>query len=113
MENYNAIGQWRDKEGFGYQGSVRPSDPDIDARGILPNGREFNGVNELQQLLLDDKERFLRCFVEKMLTYALGRSLHQADKPEVDRIVAAMPRHHHSIRGLIKSIVTSKLFLNR
>ena len=113
LENYNAIGQWREKEGFGYQGAVREFDPNIDPKGALPDGRQFHGVQELQQLLLADKDRFVRCFVEKMVIYALGRGVDIHDQDEIDQIVDDMPRHGYSIRGLIKSIVKSKLFLNR
>lgn len=113
LENYNAIGQWRDQETSGYQGTVRASDPDINAKGVLPDGREFDGTSELQQLLLDDKDRFVRCFVKKMVIYALGRDIDVDDEDELDRIIEDMPGHGYSIRGLIKSIVTSRLFLHR
>jgi Protein of unknown function (DUF1592)/Protein of unknown function (DUF1588)/Protein of unknown function (DUF1585) len=63
LENYDAIGNWRTKEGKST----------IDASGTLPDGRTFNGPVELAKLLRSEHDAFVRCLAEKMLTYALGR----------------------------------------
>jgi hypothetical protein len=54
LENYDAIGHWRTREG----------DLPIDAG---------DGPDALKQLLLKDKDRFARCLASKLATYALGR----------------------------------------
>ena len=110
LENFNAIGAWRDKEGFGYHGAVVENDPDIDASGKLPDGREFRGVHQLQSILLEDNEKFLRCLCEKMFVFALGRGIHVADRETIDFLVRRMPQHDYQLRQLIKDIVLSEPF---
>ncbi len=76
FENYNAIGQWREKDGnFA-----------VDASGELPDGRKFAGPLELKKILLADDANFRRCLTEKLLTYALGRGLEYYDRCAVDDI---------------------------
>ncbi len=65
MENFDAIGRWRDTDG-GFK---------IDASGTLPEGQSFNGPDELRKVLAARKGDFLRCLTEKMMTYALGRGI--------------------------------------
>ena len=78
LENFNALGRWRDKE------SGQP----IDASGKLITGESFNGISELKRILVDRHRRdFYRCLSEKMLTYALGRGLDYRDVETVDRLV--------------------------
>ena len=49
LENFNAVGQWRDYEGEG--------EP-IDASGALPGVGEFRGVSGLEDALLSRPELF-------------------------------------------------------
>lgn len=111
LENFHADGAWRDREGFGYQGRIGRNDPIIDASGQLPDGRAFKGVRELQQILLQDIQHFEKCLTEKLAVYALGRALTYEDRPWIKSMVRNMPSHGHSIRGLIRDIVTSPQFL--
>ena len=69
LENYDAIGAWRTRDG----------DAAVDASGELPDGRGFQGPGELRSLLAQRKDDFRRCFIEKMLTYGLGRGLEYYD----------------------------------
>src|SRR5206468_6325729 len=65
FENYDAIGAWRTKDGkFA-----------VDAGGVLPDGRKFNGPAELRKILKERQAEFTRCLTEKLLTYALGRGM--------------------------------------
>ncbi len=113
LENYDAHGRWRDQYGFGYNGRVNDDDPPVDASGRLPDGRRFRGVDDLQRILVKDDEPFLTCLTEKLLTYALGRGVEAIDRPERDRLVEQLDEHGDTLRGLIKGIVTSDLFLTR
>ena len=58
----------------------------IDAAGSLPNGKSFTSPKELRAILLERKDDFTKGFVEKMMTYALGRGLDYTDRCTVDRI---------------------------
>ena len=71
LENYDAIGRWRDTE------AGQP----IDAAGGLPDGSEFVGVAGLEQALLDRPELFVRTMTGKLLTFALGRGVEHYDAP--------------------------------
>ena len=64
LENYDAVGRWRAKDG-GFP---------IDPSGELIGGRKFADIRELKRLLGSTAaKKFTRCLVENMLTYALGR----------------------------------------
>ena len=103
FENFDAIGRWRDREG---------SLP-IDASGALPNGKTFKGPVELKAMLVANKEAFARTLSQRLLTFALGRSLQDCDDDTIDRLVKALDRDQYRFSSLITGIVTSFPFLNR
>ena len=113
LENYDAIGRWRDHEGFGYNGQVLKDDPAIDSHGKLPDGSTFEDVNGLQQILMAKKQMFYVCLVKKMMIYALGRGLEITDRPTIEGIVERMPNHGSTLRGIIKDIALSNAFLKK
>jgi len=113
LENFDASGKWREREGFGYQGRVGGDDPLIDASARMPDGSEFVGLSGLQQQMLEKEDLFLRCLSEKLFTYALGRELGFSDAAAVQESLTHMKRNGYSLRSLIHSIVTSNLFTTR
>ncbi len=100
LENYNAIGAFRKKEG----------ELEIDTTAVLPDGTAFDGIADLKQILKDRKQQFVRCLTEKMLTYALGRGLEYYDRPTVDQIVAQLEVEGYRSSVLITEIVKSDPF---
>ena len=100
LENYNAIGAFRTKEG----------ELEIDTTAELPDGTAFDGIADLKQILKDKKQQFVRCLTEKMLTYALGRGLEYYDRPTVDQIVAQLEAEGYRSSVLITEIVKSDPF---
>lgn len=100
LENYNAIGAFRKKEGG----------TDIDTTATLPDGTSFQGIEDLKQILKDRKERFVHCLAEKMLTYALGRGLAYYDRPTLENIVAQLEAQDYRSSVLITEIVKSDPF---
>jgi mono/diheme cytochrome c family protein len=103
FENFDAIGGWRDHEGAF----------SIDASGVLPGGKKFNGPAELKTVLKEKKDEFCRCLAEKMLTYALGRGLESYDKCAVDKICAALAKNNYRFSTLLIEIVKSDPFQMR
>jgi hypothetical protein len=103
LENFDAIGRWRDTE----RGMK------IDASGSLPEGQQFTGPVELRKVLLDRKDEFVRCLVEKMMTYALGRGLENYDRPAVKEIAAAVAKDGYHFSTLIDQVVSSDAFQKR
>ncbi|MBI3683140.1 MAG: DUF1592 domain-containing protein [Acidobacteria bacterium] len=103
LENYDAIGAWREKDG---------SLP-IDSTGELPGGRKFSSPAELKAILLSEKEDFAQCVTEKMLTYALGRGLEKQDRPVVRQIVRSVAADDFRFSRLVLEIVKSAPFQMR
>ena len=100
FENYNAIGQWRTKDG------KFPIDP----AGTLPDGRSFQGAQDLKQLLSNDKNRFAQCVIDKMLTYALGRGLERYDRRTINDIASKIAPGGYRFSNLVVEIVSSLPF---
>jgi mono/diheme cytochrome c family protein len=103
FENFDAVGAWRDKDG------AAP----IDASGVLPDGRTFNGPEGLRRMLRENKEPFVRCVVEKMMTYALGRGLEPYDRPAINRCMQALAKNNDRFSTLLNEIVKSDPFQKR
>jgi hypothetical protein len=104
LENFNALGMWRDKE------RKLP----IDATGQLISGETFHDVRELKRIL-KEKHRldFYRCITEKLLTYALGRGLEYLDVETVDKIVERMDREGGRFSALLLGVIESAPFQKR
>ncbi|MDA7889217.1 DUF1592 domain-containing protein, partial [Pirellulales bacterium] len=102
LENYDAIGGWRDK----YDGKVS-----IDSSGKMPDGDSFETPVEFQEALLRRKDQFARCITEKLIAYALGRELEVSDRPVIDEIVQEISKPEKGLRDLIQEIVASRSFL--
>ena len=104
LENFDAVGRWRETDATGVQ---------LDVSGELPDGTGFTGVAELKQALLANPEPFLRTLTEKLLTYALGRGLEYTDAPAVRRIVRDAASSEHRFSALVLGIVKSVPFRQR
>ena len=104
LENFNAIGQWRDKDG----------NFPVDSAGTLTTGQHFSNANELSKILLTDRrDTYLHALVNKMLTYSLGRGTEPYDRPAVEAILARMARENHSFQSLVLGITESLPFQKR
>ena len=101
LENYDAIGGWRDQ----YPGKLA-----IDSSGVLPNGDTFEGASQFQQLIAGRGEEFTRCLTEKLLTYALGRELEFGDREVIDNILTDLDKNEGDLSELIQLVVLSKSF---
>lgn len=103
LENFDAIGRWRDKDG----------DLTIDASVQLPGGEKFNGPAEMKQMLLSHKDEFVRAFAEKMFVYAMGRGPQPGDRREIKEIVKAVEQNQYRFSALVNAIVASYPFQYR
>jgi hypothetical protein len=104
MENFNAIGGWRGKDGtFG-----------IDPSGKLVTGETFQGPDELKTILLRQKrDQFVRCLSEKLLIYALGRGTEYYDKCALEEITHAAAAKNFRFTAIIQAVVKSTPFQMR
>lgn len=101
LENYDAIGRFRTHD----DGQL------IDASGILPDGTKVKDAQELRKVLSSkNRDDFVQCLTEKMLTYALGRGLEYYDKCAVDKIVDKLKKDDYRFSTLLTEIVLSDPF---
>lgn len=111
LENFNAIGAWRQRQdGEDFRGDRRP---EINASGRLPNGQSFANFEEFRQRLVQQDGRFRRGLAEKLLVYALGRPVEPGDESTLQAATDHMEKTGNTFRGLIHSLVTSKAFLTK
>ncbi len=103
LENFDAVGSWREREGG----------VPIDASGQLVDGTAVNGVVALREALLNRSDVFVRTLTEKLLIYALGRGLQAYDMPVVRAIVRDAERQDYRFSSLIVGIVTAAPFQRR
>jgi hypothetical protein len=106
LENFDATGAWRSRDG-GTRGTV------VDASGQLVDGTPINGVVELRRALMRDPETFVRTTSEKLLTYALGRGLTATDMPAVRTIARDAERDNYRFTSVVLGIVRSVPFQMR
>ena len=101
FENFDALGQWRDKI----------DDEPVDAASVLFNKDELRGMKGLKDYLLANRQdQFARAMAHKMAAYALGRPLTFGDRAEVDRITTTLRKRGDGLTDLVILIVKSDLF---
>jgi hypothetical protein len=103
LENYDAIGRWRAKDGKF----------DIDVAGAFPSGKAFDTPAQMRTLLRDELPEFARCLTEKMLTYALGRGLEKYDRKTVESITRKLEADGYPFQSLVFEIARSLPFQSR
>ncbi|MEK6234657.1 MAG: DUF1592 domain-containing protein [Planctomycetales bacterium] len=137
LENFDAVGQWRESTTSADPIASKPQDapvesnkkrpkkqrrntrtvraaPSIDAAVALPGGVEVNGADDLRTYLLEHKhQKFSEGLVRKLLSYALGRSLEWTDRPEVDRLVKHFSDSNYQLSSLVAAIAASESFQGR
>ena len=113
LENFNAAGEWREREGHGYNGRINKDDPVIDASAKMPDGTAFAGVEGLQEQLLKNEERFLETLASQLATYALGRELGFSDRKMVRDFAAHTRQRGYTLEALLEAIVSSSAFTTK
>jgi hypothetical protein len=103
LENFNAVGAWRDREVGG----------DVNAQGAMTDGQAAVGVAGLRAALLRQPSVFVQTLTEKLLTYGLGRGLQAYDMPVVRGIVRDAAAHDNQFSSLVLGIVKSTPFQMR
>lgn len=103
LENYDAIGRWRESDG----------EFPIDPTGALPDGEAFATSAEMRAMLARQLPQFSRALTEKMLTYALRRGLEVYDRPTVEKIQTALESEDYRLQTMVREIVKSLPFQAR
>lgn len=101
FENFSAIGTWRDSE------NGKPIEPG----GQLISGESFGNVSELKQVLAGPRRSdFYRCLAERMLAYAIGRSLDFGDEFALDQIAGELEAQQGAAQALVTSVIDTAAF---
>ena len=103
LENFNPLGQWREDE------NGKP----LDTSGDMPGNRPFKTPAEFRQILMQDKDLFVRSLCTRMLGYALGRGLELYDQPALLKLEKKLKDGGFHSETLIIAIVQSRPFLWR
>jgi hypothetical protein len=122
LENFDVIGGWREHyrtttwarhvQEVTIDGRKMPyyHGLKIDASDTLSDGRSFQNIDELKQLLLADKDLLARAFAARLLVYATGGAVQPDDEPEIARVVDGVRAKNYGVRSLVHEIVQSPLF---
>ena len=104
LENFDAVGRWRERS---------ESNTPIDATGVMPDGRQFEGPTGLRTVLLGAPDQFVTTVTEKLMTYALGRGVEYFDAPTIRDIVRHAEREDYRFASIVSGIVNSTPFQMR
>ena len=110
---YRAVGDEGDAvQGFGKNGHAfkfKLAQP-VDCSGCLMDGRTFEGIEELKQLLVLDERQLARNLTRRLIVYATGAPTGFSDRAEIENILDKAAASEFGVRTLIHEIVQSKLF---
>ena len=104
LENFDAVGRWRD--------AAEDGGP-VDAAGALPDGSRFAGPAGLRRMLLDRGDELVTNVTARLMTYALGRGLEAHDMPAIRRIVRDAEPGGYRWSSIVLGVVESTPFLMR
>ena len=105
LENFDVVGAWRAKD--------LDAGTAIDSSGKLANGTQVDGPAALRKALLQRPDQFVQTITEKLMTFALGRSLRYQDMPMVRAIVRQAATQGNTFEAIIKGVVESPAFRMR
>jgi hypothetical protein len=99
LENYDAIGAWRESE------ELRP----IDSSGVLPDGRRIQGRAGLVAALLEG-DVLARSIARRLMVYALGRELGSDDERALRELVRTLPGARTTLADVLLAVAKSEPF---
>jgi hypothetical protein len=102
LENFDAIGLWRDVDRF----AASP----IDAQGRLASGQAIAGPADLRKALMARPDQFVWALTEKMMVFALGRTVEAHDMPIVRSIARQAADNDYRFAAIVQGIVESPAF---
>ncbi|GAB5403685.1 MAG: DUF1592 domain-containing protein [Aureliella sp.] len=95
LENFDATGAWRTRYDKTNQ---------IDASGVLPDGRRYEDIVQFKSHLMADRAAFYRGLVSKLLAYAHGRPTSPLERPEIDRLTRYALKDGIGLRDVVLEI---------
>jgi hypothetical protein len=103
LENFDAIGKYRDQtNGF-----------PVNTGAVFWDGTDFEGPDGLYNILMSRSDLFVENFIEKLLTYALGRKVEYFDMPSIREVSRNAEKEEYRFSALVKEIAMSAAFTQR
>jgi hypothetical protein len=106
LENLDADASWRSRQGG--EGGIP-----IDAKVRLFDGQDISGPSGLRNALLRYSPQFVRMFVERTMTYAIGRGVEFTDLPTIRAIARDAEKQDNRFSAIVLGIVKSPQFQMR
>jgi hypothetical protein len=106
LENFDADAGWRTKQGG--DGGVP-----IDVKVKLFDGQQVDGPAGLRTALMRYSPQFVRMFIEKLMTYAVGRGMEHTDMPTVRAIARDVAKDDDRFSAIVLGVVRSPQFQTR
>ncbi|MDG2175332.1 MAG: DUF1592 domain-containing protein [Gammaproteobacteria bacterium] len=103
LENFDAIGKYRD------QTNGIP----VNTGAVFWDGTNFEGPDDLYNILMSRSDLFVENFIEKLMTYALGRKVEYFDMPSVREVSRNAENEEYRFSALVKEIALSAAFTKR
>jgi hypothetical protein len=98
-------------------GQYRERDPInrtvLDTSGTLPDGTQLKGPDDLRRALAARPDQFVQTLTERLMTYALGRSVDYHDMPTVRHIVRTAAQDQYRFSSIVLEVVSSDAFRKR
>ena len=104
LEQFDGIGQLR-KVDAGFQ--------PIESSDALPDGSKFGNVDEFRALLLVNRDQFVTTLTDKLMMYALGRTIDYYDGPAIRNVVRDAAASNYRLSAIVLGIVKSTPFQMR
>ncbi len=105
LENFDPVGQWREE----YEGGL-----EVDSWGQMPDGRKFDDIVGLRQLIDDQQVRLIaHHLLVRFLICATGREMALADQKEIESILDQSAPEGYRLNDLLYATITSEAFLSK
>ncbi|MEO6368294.1 MAG: DUF1588 domain-containing protein, partial [Steroidobacteraceae bacterium] len=105
LENFDAVGKWREVD--------RASLTKIEASDRLATGQPVKGPSDLRAALIARPDQFVQTFTEKLMIFALGRTVEFHDMPTVRDIVRNAAKDNYRFESILLGVVNSDAFQMR
>jgi len=112
LESFDPAGQWRSHYLAVKKGRAKLG-VEVDSSGQLPGGKHFANIKELKWVLGSRPEKIARGLASHLIVYGTGGELSFSDRQAIDQIVTTVHESEYGFRSLLKSVVTSPIFIEK
>ena len=125
LENFDIFGGWRTRyrgveqgeritgiDRAGHDFVYTLAEP-VDAAGELRNGRRFQNIQDLKEILAANPRQLARNLLHQFTLYATGTPVRFADRVEIEEILDRCAADGYRVRDLLHAFVRSRIFLGQ